>query len=50
MIGCKGGGTKMRLDFEDGTKKIEEKDADTFFVGFNKYLLDESSSQGFKAA
>jgi len=34
-----GGGTKMRLDFEDGTKKIEEKDADTFFVGFNKYLF-----------
>lgn len=34
-----GEGTKMRLDFEDGTKKIEEKDVDTFFVGFNKYLF-----------
>lgn len=29
----------MRLDFEDGTKKIEEKESDTFFVGFNGYLF-----------
>ncbi len=35
----RGGGTKMKLDFEDGTKKIEEKETDTFFVGFNSYLF-----------
>lgn len=29
----------MRLDFEDGTKIIEQKDADTFFMGFNTYLF-----------
>ncbi len=34
-----GGGTKMKLEFEDGSKIIEEKNTDTFFVGFNKYLF-----------
>ncbi len=29
----------MRLEFGDGTKIIEEKSTDTFFVGFNTYLF-----------
>lgn len=34
-----GGGTRIRLDFEDNTSKVQSKDFDTFFVGFNKYLF-----------
>lgn len=35
----KGGGTRMRVDFANGTSKIQNKDTDTFFVGFNNYLF-----------
>jgi len=34
-----GGGTRMLLEFSDGTNKVEDKSRDTFFVGFNKYLF-----------
>lgn len=34
-----GGGTRMRLDFVDGTSKVQNKGTDTFFVGFNNYLF-----------
>ena len=44
----KGGGTKMRLDFSDGTTVIEEKDSDTFFIGFNKYLFLRKSCYSCK--
>lgn len=34
-----GGGTRMRLDFADGSKIIEEVGSDTFFIGFNTFLF-----------
>lgn len=34
-----GGGTRMKLEFSDGTFKMEDKSKDTFFVGFNQYLF-----------
>ena len=34
-----GGGTRMRIDFSDGTSKVQNKGTDTFFVGFNNYLF-----------
>lgn len=34
-----GGGTSMRLEFEDGTEKIIPNDTDTFFVAFNNNLI-----------
>lgn len=34
-----GGGTQMKLDFSDGTTRIEDRNFDTFFVGFNNNLL-----------
>lgn len=41
-----GGGTRMKLEFSDGSHKIEDKTKDTFFVGFNHYLfLRESCYQ-----
>ncbi len=41
-----GGGTRMKLEFSDGTYKVEDKASDTFFVGFNNYLfLRESCYQ-----
>ena len=43
-----GGGTRMRLDFDDGTRVIEEKDADTFFLGFNRYLFLRKSCYNCK--
>lgn len=39
----RGGGTRMRIDFLDGTHKVENKDTDTFFVGFNDYLFLRNS-------
>lgn len=33
----------MRIDFTDGTYSIEDKDRDTFFVGFNNYLFLRNS-------
>lgn len=36
---CSGEGTKMRIDFADGTRIIEPKEKDTFFIGFNQYLF-----------
>ncbi|MBQ8971728.1 MAG: Coenzyme F420 hydrogenase/dehydrogenase, beta subunit C-terminal domain [Clostridia bacterium] len=38
-----GGGTRMRLDFADGTHVVENKKYDTFFVGFNQYLFVRNS-------
>lgn len=36
----------MHLDFTDGSKVVEQKEADTFFMGFNTYLfLRESCYQ-----
>ena len=36
----------MKLEFSDGTYKVEDKASDTFFVGFNNYLfLRESCYQ-----
>lgn len=29
----------MRVDFANGTSKIQNKETDTFFVGFNNYLF-----------
>ena len=29
----------MRLDFDDGSNIVENRDLDTFFVGFNSYLF-----------
>lgn len=29
----------MKLEFSDGTYKVEDKASDTFFVGFNNYLF-----------
>lgn len=41
-----GGGTRMKLEFTDGTYKVEDKTRDTFFVGFNNNLfLRESCYQ-----
>lgn len=34
-----GGGTKMKLDFADGSSFIEKKTIDTFFMAFNKNLI-----------
>lgn len=34
-----GGGTKMKLYFEDGTTYIDEKEVDTFFMAFNKNVI-----------
>lgn len=34
-----GGSTRMRLDFNDGTRFVDSKEVGTFFVGFNKYLF-----------
>ena len=34
-----GGGTRMKLEFADGTHKVEDKAMDTFFVGFNNNLF-----------
>ncbi len=43
-----GGGTKMRLDFEDGTSFVENKEDDTFFRGFNDYLFLRESCYNCK--
>ena len=34
-----GGGTRMRVDFNDGTRFIDNKETGTYFVGFNHYLF-----------
>lgn len=39
LAGNRGGGTRMKLEFSDGTYKVEDKASDTFFVGFNNYLF-----------
>lgn len=45
-VGHRGGGTRMKLTFEDGTVYIAEKASDTFFTGFNRNLfLRESCYQ-----
>ena len=33
------GGTRMKIEFDDNTCVIEDKDLDTFFVGFNTNLF-----------
>lgn len=41
-----GGGTRMKIEFADGTNTVEDNVKDTFFVGFNNYLfLRESCYQ-----
>ena len=34
-----GGGTRMRVDFNDGTRFVDNKETGTYFVGFNHYLF-----------
>lgn len=34
-----GGGTRMKLTFEDGTVFVAEKSTDTFFTGFNRNIF-----------
>lgn len=34
-----GGGTRVKLYFDNGTSSIENKELDTYFVGFNSYLF-----------
>ena len=38
----------MRLDFVDGSKVVEEKSSDTFFIGFNTYLFLRESCYSCK--
>ncbi len=45
-----GGGTRMRLNFTDGSHVIEHKDLDTYFVGFNQYLFLRKSCYQCKYA
>ena len=41
-----GGGTRMKMEFEDGSVYIEDKEEDTYMIGFNKNLfLRESCYQ-----
>lgn len=35
----KGGGSRMKIEFDDGTSSVQNKEFDTFFVGFNSYLF-----------
>lgn len=45
-LGWSGGGTRMKLEFTDGTTFVADKPIDTFFLGFNKNLfLRESCYQ-----
>lgn len=43
-----GGGTRMRLDFEDHTSRVQSKEYDTYFVGFNHYLFLRKSCYSCK--
>lgn len=43
-----GGGTKMKLIFEDGSSYIKEKGIDTFFMGFNKNVILRESCYACK--
>lgn len=43
-----GGGTKMKLIFEDGSYYIEEKSVDTFFMAFNKNAVLRESCYSCK--
>lgn len=43
-----GGGTRMKLIFDDGTSTIESKEKDTYFVGFNSYLFLRESCYNCK--
>lgn len=43
---CRGGGTRMKLLFNNGSYKIENKALDTYFVGYNNFaFLRESCYQ-----
>ena len=46
----KGGGTRMKIEFNDGTSSIQNKELDTFFVGFNSYLFLRDSCYNCKYA